>query len=167
MGAACSGESATQTKGNSHQPAAARKDESAAHYFETIRDKFETVEEVQSELRKAGLESSELIVAIDLTKSNEWSGNKSFNGVHPAMHCRGMLSLKSTECAFTAHDFRTHMRVGQLVPVLHTVWLRECGRMRSGRHSMCRAMPPFSSIWHEPIQVSDQHHCQDTERLRR
>lgn len=36
--------------------------------FQAIRDKFSSVEEVQQELRKNGLESSQLIVGIDFTK---------------------------------------------------------------------------------------------------
>jgi hypothetical protein len=47
--------------------------------FEVIRDRFETLTDVQQALRKAGLESSDVVLAIDLTKSNEWSGAKSFN----------------------------------------------------------------------------------------
>ena len=35
--------------------------------FQAIRDNFETIEEVQQALRAAGLESSDLILAIDLT----------------------------------------------------------------------------------------------------
>ncbi|KAL8133176.1 hypothetical protein AgCh_008582 [Apium graveolens] len=37
-----------------------------------------TVAEVIEELARAGLESSNLIVAIDFTKSNEWTGPTSF-----------------------------------------------------------------------------------------
>ncbi|ETV93970.1 hypothetical protein, variant 1 [Aphanomyces invadans] len=48
--------------------------------FHAIADKYETYEELQQALRKAGLESSNLVVAIDYTKSNEWSGEKSFGG---------------------------------------------------------------------------------------
>lgn len=36
--------------------------------FNTIKDKFETIEEVQEELRKNGLEASQLIVGLDFTK---------------------------------------------------------------------------------------------------
>lgn len=43
-------------------------------------DRFRSLEEVQSELRRAGLESCNLIVAIDATKSNEWNGAKTFGG---------------------------------------------------------------------------------------
>jgi hypothetical protein len=43
-------------------------------------DKFKTYAELQEGLRQAGLESSNLIVGIDFTKSNEWSGAKTFQG---------------------------------------------------------------------------------------
>lgn len=45
-----------------------------------IGDNYNTVEEVQNALRLAGLESSNLIVGIDFTKSNEWTGQRSFGG---------------------------------------------------------------------------------------
>ena len=48
--------------------------------FVPIPDRFETLEQVQAELRRAGLESSQLIVCIDATKSNTWTGAKSFGG---------------------------------------------------------------------------------------
>ncbi|KAM4070709.1 hypothetical protein ACB094_11G003800 [Castanea mollissima] len=44
-----------------------------------IPDNFHTLEEVTAALRTAGLESSNLIVGIDFTKSNEWTGKISFN----------------------------------------------------------------------------------------
>lgn len=74
----------------------------AARRFEAIRDRFESVEEVQSELRKAGLEASELILAIDLTKSNEISGQNSFNGVPP-------LAAASTDM-YRAEASEQHVR---------------------------------------------------------
>ncbi|XP_023544775.1 E3 ubiquitin-protein ligase RGLG5-like [Cucurbita pepo subsp. pepo] len=43
-------------------------------------DDFESLEQVSEALEKAGLESSNLIVGIDFTKSNEWTGKKSFMG---------------------------------------------------------------------------------------
>lgn len=49
--------------------------------FAAIRDQYETVEQVQDALRKAGLESSQLMIGIDFTKSNTWTGAKSFGGV--------------------------------------------------------------------------------------
>eukprot|EP00210_Caulerpa_lentillifera_P000958 g926.t1 len=48
--------------------------------FRPILDQFETLQEVQDALQQAGLESSQLIVGIDFTKSNEWTGKYSFNG---------------------------------------------------------------------------------------
>lgn len=39
--------------------------------FSPIRDKYETLEQVQEDLKKGGLESSDLIIGIDFTKSNE------------------------------------------------------------------------------------------------
>lgn len=48
--------------------------------FAPIGDSFETLEELQAALRKAGLESSQLILAIDCTKSNTWTGTRSFGG---------------------------------------------------------------------------------------
>ncbi|KGN46786.1 E3 ubiquitin-protein ligase RGLG4 [Cucumis sativus] len=44
-----------------------------------IADNFSSVDQVTSALRKEGLESSNLIVGIDFTKSNEWTGAVSFN----------------------------------------------------------------------------------------
>lgn len=48
--------------------------------FFAIRDKYETLDEVQEALRQCGLESSNLIVGIDYTKSNSWNGKRTFGG---------------------------------------------------------------------------------------
>jgi len=45
-----------------------------------IPDQYETLDEVTAALRESGLESSNLIVGIDFTQSNEWTGRHSFNG---------------------------------------------------------------------------------------
>ncbi|XP_057464602.1 E3 ubiquitin-protein ligase RGLG2-like [Actinidia eriantha] len=47
--------------------------------FKRIADDYNSLEEVTAALRLAGLESSNLIVGIDFTKSNEWTGARSFN----------------------------------------------------------------------------------------
>lgn len=44
-----------------------------------IPDNFKTLDQVTAALRESGLESSNLIVGIDFTKSNEWTGKVSFN----------------------------------------------------------------------------------------
>ncbi|XVE86502.1 hypothetical protein DITRI_Ditri18aG0038700 [Diplodiscus trichospermus] len=44
-----------------------------------IPDNFSSLDQVISALREAGLESSNLILGIDFTKSNEWTGKYSFN----------------------------------------------------------------------------------------
>jgi uncharacterized protein YegL len=49
-------------------------------YFQRIENKYETWDELQNGLRQAGLESSELIFGIDVTKSNTWNGAKSYDG---------------------------------------------------------------------------------------
>merc|ERR1712216_676268 len=41
---------------------------------------YQTIEQVQTEIRQAGLESSQLIIGVDFTKSNLWTGQQSFNG---------------------------------------------------------------------------------------
>ncbi|XP_042439621.1 E3 ubiquitin-protein ligase RGLG4-like isoform X2 [Zingiber officinale] len=45
-----------------------------------IPDNYTSLEQVTAALREAGLESSNLIVGIDFTKSNEWTGKHSFRG---------------------------------------------------------------------------------------
>jgi E3 ubiquitin-protein ligase RGLG len=44
------------------------------------RDPFNSLSEVQAALRTAGVECSNLILGIDFTKSNTWSGTKTFGG---------------------------------------------------------------------------------------
>ncbi|ONI14289.1 hypothetical protein PRUPE_4G273300 [Prunus persica] len=44
-----------------------------------IADNFNSLDQVISSLREAGLESSNLILGIDFTKSNEWTGRYSFH----------------------------------------------------------------------------------------
>ncbi|KAJ4798408.1 copine family protein [Rhynchospora pubera] len=43
-----------------------------------IPDSFSSVDQVVASLRESGLESSNLILGIDFTKSNEWTGRHSF-----------------------------------------------------------------------------------------
>ncbi|XP_004502384.1 E3 ubiquitin-protein ligase RGLG5-like [Cicer arietinum] len=47
--------------------------------YSRIADNYRSLDEVTTALANAGLESSNLIVGIDFTKSNEWTGKRSFN----------------------------------------------------------------------------------------
>ncbi|KAG6654761.1 hypothetical protein CIPAW_05G168100 [Carya illinoinensis] len=47
--------------------------------YSKIADNYQSLHEVSVALAHAGLESSNLIVGIDFTKSNEWTGARSFN----------------------------------------------------------------------------------------
>ncbi|THU44437.1 hypothetical protein C4D60_Mb02t07360 [Musa balbisiana] len=47
--------------------------------YSRINDDYQTLNQVTEALAEAGLESSNLIVGIDFTKSNEWTGKVSFN----------------------------------------------------------------------------------------
>ncbi|KAG6759051.1 hypothetical protein POTOM_035516 [Populus tomentosa] len=47
--------------------------------YSRIADNYKTLDQVTGALAQAGLESSNLIVGIDFTKSNEWTGARSFN----------------------------------------------------------------------------------------
>ncbi|XP_057765171.1 E3 ubiquitin-protein ligase RGLG1-like [Salvia miltiorrhiza] len=59
-------------------------DDAETTHFSTrygrIPDNYRTIEQVTQALAESGLESSNLIVGIDFTKSNEWTGRDSFNG---------------------------------------------------------------------------------------
>ncbi|XP_010550166.1 PREDICTED: E3 ubiquitin-protein ligase RGLG2-like [Tarenaya hassleriana] len=47
--------------------------------YSRIADNYSSLDQVTEALARAGLESSNLIVGFDFTKSNEWTGAKSFN----------------------------------------------------------------------------------------
>ena len=58
-----------------------KKTSGAGHpSFRTILDKYFSLEQVQEALTAAGMEGSELIVGVDFTKSNEWTGKQSNGG---------------------------------------------------------------------------------------
>ncbi|XP_077253462.1 Ca(2)-dependent phospholipid-binding protein (Copine) family isoform X2 [Tasmannia lanceolata] len=50
-----------------------------AKKYEFIPDNYTSLEQITTALKEAGLESSNLIVGIDFTKSNEWTGRRTFN----------------------------------------------------------------------------------------
>ncbi|KAL2495517.1 E3 ubiquitin-protein ligase [Forsythia ovata] len=47
--------------------------------YTRIDDDYRSLEQVKEALAQSGLESSNLIIGIDFTKSNEWTGKHSFN----------------------------------------------------------------------------------------
>ncbi|KAH7670638.1 putative E3 ubiquitin ligase protein [Dioscorea alata] len=72
----CDHPSSSSSRTNSGGGEGRRKSE---RWYSKIADNFECLEQVTEALAQAGLESSNLIVGIDFTKSNEWSGKHSFN----------------------------------------------------------------------------------------
>ncbi|XP_021854040.1 E3 ubiquitin-protein ligase RGLG5 isoform X1 [Spinacia oleracea] len=60
-------------------PTTTRPKKTLERKYSRIADNYRTLDEVTAALAHAGLESSNLIVGIDFTKSNEWTGAKSFN----------------------------------------------------------------------------------------
>ncbi|KAG7016218.1 E3 ubiquitin-protein ligase RGLG2, partial [Cucurbita argyrosperma subsp. argyrosperma] len=75
--------------------------------YSRIADNYNTLEEVTEALARAGLESSNLIVGIDFTKSNEWTGAISFNrrslhhiGDHPNPYQQAISIIGKTLAAF-------------------------------------------------------------------
>ncbi|XP_038881533.1 E3 ubiquitin-protein ligase RGLG2-like [Benincasa hispida] len=66
--------------GHSPPPSTSSGPSSQYPSYKINGDDFESLEQVTDALEKAGLESSNLIIGIDFTKSNEWTGTKSFMG---------------------------------------------------------------------------------------
>lgn len=56
-----------------------------ARRFSPIPARFKTLAEVTKAVRVAGLESSNLIIGVDFTKSNLWTGAQSFEGTLPRL----------------------------------------------------------------------------------
>ncbi|KAH3763560.1 copine family protein 1 [Pelomyxa schiedti] len=65
--------SAAPAKHDSHHPSSG-----GGFSFAANPDRYKTLEQVQQGLRDAGLESSNLIIGIDYTKSNTWTGKNTF-----------------------------------------------------------------------------------------
>ncbi|MED6223963.1 E3 ubiquitin-protein ligase rglg4 [Stylosanthes scabra] len=71
--------SMSRAQNKSGEGSAAMKKNEVAKKYALIKDNFTSLEQVTTALRKEGLESSNLILGIDFTKSNEWTGRISFN----------------------------------------------------------------------------------------
>ena len=52
---------------------------SSPNYYRNFPDRFKSLREVQLALQHAGLESSHMMIGIDCTKSNTWTGKKTYN----------------------------------------------------------------------------------------
>lgn len=76
----CSHPYTSQQSSNSRFSTRAELTKKLSRQFSYFSDDYSSIEQVTNALRKAGLESSNLIVGIDFTKSNEWTGKKSFSG---------------------------------------------------------------------------------------
>ncbi|CAN6171922.1 unnamed protein product [Urochloa humidicola] len=50
------------------------------HASSGIQQNYGTLDQVKGKLQEVGLESSNLIIGVDFTKSNEWTGRHCFNG---------------------------------------------------------------------------------------
>ncbi|CAO2181985.1 unnamed protein product [Urochloa humidicola] len=61
-------------------PPQAAKPRQLDRRYSRMADDYHSVDQVTDALAQAGLESSNLIVGIDFTKSNEWTGKFSFHG---------------------------------------------------------------------------------------
>jgi len=66
--------------GNCFSPSLPQATVDARRGFYAINDNYRSIGEVQAALRAVGLESSDLILGIDFTKSNTWTGEKTFGG---------------------------------------------------------------------------------------
>ncbi|WOK96593.1 hypothetical protein Cni_G05300 [Canna indica] len=62
------------------QNSAALRPRTLDRRYSRISDNYNSLAEVTEALSQAGLESSNLIVGIDFTKSNEWTGKHSYRG---------------------------------------------------------------------------------------
>jgi len=78
MGSKHSKSKPSQSSSGGGQPQ--RQQQQQRRGFQAIADHFNTMEEVQDALRRSGLESSNLIIGVDFTKSNEWTGKNTFGG---------------------------------------------------------------------------------------
>ncbi|KAG8048475.1 hypothetical protein GUJ93_ZPchr0009g459 [Zizania palustris] len=72
---------AVETRSASARPVVRIQRPRLERKYSKIVDQYRSLDEVIEALAHAGLESSNLIIGIDFTKSNEWTGKKSFNGM--------------------------------------------------------------------------------------
>lgn len=79
---------------------------SKAAQFKAIKDNFSCLSDVQDGLIRSGLEKCELVLAVDLTKSNTWAGFHSFNSANTSslMHPLQAAIAKPAAPIISAHS---------------------------------------------------------------
>lgn len=82
-----SGDTNYKEQGSSYVGSSIHSNDKKTQQATYIADNFNSLDQVINALREAGLESSNLILGIDFTKSNEWTGKHSFN--HKSLHAIG------------------------------------------------------------------------------
>lgn len=82
-----SGDTNYKEQGSSHVGSSINTNYKKKQQATYIADNFNSLDQVINALREAGLESSNLILGIDFTKSNEWTGKHSFK--HKSLHAIG------------------------------------------------------------------------------
>ena len=110
-----------------------------AQHFHLYRDKFKSIGEVSTDLQTQGLAQARLVLAIDLTKANQWSGMRSFHGAEPA--CLPCL------LGHTVRHARQRKHARQ--PTTHTPF---CCCLTVWRHVRCRPVPALAQSGDEPLQ---------------
>ena len=103
----------TVTRGPPANPSKLTKQQS----FDAIKDNYKSLPEVVASLRKGGLESSNLVIGIDFTKSNNWTGDKTFGGksLHFLAHDDvGTCTRTSVFCEFHLIDWTFVTKEGSL-----------------------------------------------------
>ncbi|KAH0919144.1 hypothetical protein HID58_026804 [Brassica napus] len=86
----------------------------AREKYALIPDRFTSLDQVSKALREAGLESSNLILGIDFTKSNEWSGKTSFNG--KSLHALGRIQNPYEKAIFVIGQTLAPFDEDNLIP---------------------------------------------------
>ena len=85
--------------------------------FVKINDNYESLEDVKNALKDSGLESSNLIIGIDYTKSNEWSGSKTWSPSLSLHHIGGEHLNPYQQVISIIGKTLSYLDEDQLIPV--------------------------------------------------
>ena len=69
-------------------------------HYESIGDNFESFSELSNAIRSAGLESSNIVIGVDFTASNEWQGKNTFD--HKNLHLISKKKLNPYQQVITS-----------------------------------------------------------------